>query len=114
VPRTISTSTRFSNNHLLTENPHLARILRAVHIGDEVHFHGYLAEYEHDYGFHFHRGTSITRMDTGDGACETVYVTEAEILNSHDRVWRIGVWLSSFCLGLAVLVWLLRPAKLYN
>jgi hypothetical protein len=103
---------QISNNHLLTEDPRLARMLRGVHVGDEVHFHGYLAEYEHDHGFHFHRGTSITRFDTGNGACETVYVTDARILASHDRAWRIGIWLSGLGLAVSVIAWLRLPLKI--
>lgn len=103
---------QISNNHLLTEVPRIARVLRGVHIGDEVHFHGYLSEYEHDHGFHFHRGTSTTRFDTGDGACETVYVTDAEILRSHGRTWRVlmGCALAGFVVS--VIAWLRLPATL--
>jgi hypothetical protein len=105
---------QISNNHLLTENPRLARALRGVHIGDEVHFHGFLSEYEHDQGFHFHRGTSVTRFDTGDGACETVYVTEAQVLRSHDRAWRLGCWISAACVAGLVVAWFARPPKVYR
>lgn len=105
---------QISNNHLLTEVPYLARRLRGVHVGDEVHFHGYLAEYEHDHGYHFHRGTSIRRFDTGNGACETVYVTDAEILHSHGRPWRIGIWLAALCLLASVIAWLRLPATMLS
>ncbi len=105
---------QISNNHLLTEEPRLARLLRGVRVGDEVHLHGYLAEYEHDHGFHFHRGTSITRFDTGNGACETVYVTDAQILRSHGRPWRVGFWLSALCLAASVVAWFRVPAKMLN
>ncbi len=104
---------QISNNHLLTEVPYLAHLLRAVHIGDQVHFHGYLVEYEHDTnGRHFHRGTSTTRFDTGDGACETVYVTDAQILASHGRFWRWGQWLAGLGLIASSVAWLRRPATL--
>jgi len=102
---------QISNNHLLTELPYLARRLRGVHVGDEVHFHGYLAEYEHDHGFHFRRGTSTTRFDSGNGACETVYVTDAEVLRSHSLPWRIGGWLAGLCFVASVIAWLRLPAK---
>jgi hypothetical protein len=100
-----------SNNHLLTEDPALASTLRGVHVGDEVHFHGYLSEYEHDHGFHFHRGTSTTRFDTGPGACETVYVTQAEVLRSHGAGWRMGVWMAlAGCVG-GVIAWFRLPMR---
>jgi len=103
-----------SNNHLLTEVPYLKSRLRDVHVGDEVHLHGYLSEYEHDHGFHFHRGTSITRLDTGNGACETVYVTDAQVLRSHNRTWRIGLWLASLGVLCSAFAWLRQPARMLN
>ena len=45
-----------SNNHLLTDDPTIARTLKAVRVGDQVHFRGYLAQYSHEHGFHFSRG----------------------------------------------------------
>lgn len=63
-----------SNNHLLSADPSLARRMRNVRIGDQVRFSGYLAEYSHNQGFPFKRGTSTVRTDSGNGACETVYV----------------------------------------
>ena len=38
---------------------------------------GWLAGYSNDDGFR--RGTSTTRDDTGNGACETIYVDEFQI-----------------------------------
>ena len=84
-----------SNNHLLTDDPAIARTLKSMRVGDQVHFRGYLAEYSHEQGFHFFRGTSITRDDQGDGACETVYATDAEILHQGNRGWRIAFWARS-------------------
>jgi hypothetical protein len=36
----------------------------------------------------FFRGSSTVRDDTGDGACETVYVNEFKILQRANPVWR--------------------------
>lgn len=69
-----------SNNHLLTEDPHIARQLRRLRVGDQVRIGGQLASYSHDAGFAFTRGTSLTREDTGNGACETIFVHEVELL----------------------------------
>ena len=57
-----------------------------VAVGDQVHFEGYLASYSNGNGFH--RGTSTTRTDTGNGACETVYVTEFDVTSAAPRGWR--------------------------
>lgn len=95
-----------SNNHLLTDDPAIAKVLKDARVGDQIHFRGYLAEYSHHDGFPFFRGTSTTRRDTGNGACETVYATEAEIIRSGNPGWRMAFTLASWTLGLSILLWL--------
>jgi len=105
-----------SNNHLITDNPKMARRLRQVRIGDEVHFRGYLANYTiYKNGAPTgRRVTSVTRTDTGNGACEVVYIQEFEILRATNRVWRtigkIAVWV----FGLSVLAWFALPLKYHS
>ncbi|MFW5735224.1 MAG: hypothetical protein ACOCWR_09200 [Oceanidesulfovibrio sp.] len=77
---------RLSNNHLLTDNPKIASTLRETDVGDQVRIAGYLAQYTHDQGFE--RGTSTTRSDTGDGACETIFITDYEVLSRYGGAWR--------------------------
>ena len=84
--------TSLSNNHLLTDDPAIAKVLKQMRVGDQVHFRGYLAEYSHHHGFAFFRGTSITRLDTGNGACETVFATDAEIVRPGNPGWRFTFW----------------------
>ena len=76
----------FSNNHLITENPNTRKKLKRIAVGDQVRIKGVLAEYfsPPDY----HRGTSITRDDTGGRACETIYVNEVEVIQSANTGWR--------------------------
>ena len=70
----------------------MAKKFRTVRVGDQVRFRGFLAEYAHrNKGQPFHRGTSTTRMDTGNGACETVYVTDLDILNRGGGLWHAMV-----------------------
>ncbi len=71
-------SDKFSNNHLLVDDEALKKLVRKTRRGDQVHISGYLSKYSHDGGFS--RGTSTTRLDSGNGACETIYVTGFEIL----------------------------------
>jgi hypothetical protein len=101
--------TALSNNHLLTDDPRLAKVLRNVRVGDQIHFRGYLAEYSHHHGFAYHRGTSITRTDTGNGACETVFATDVEILRHGNRGWRIAFWASACLLFASVAAWFTLP-----
>jgi len=81
-----------SNNHLLTDDRRIERRVRGVRPGDQIAFSGYLAKYENP-AYGFSRGTSTNRTDGGDGACETVYLTEFEVLQRHEplRPWlRMG------------------------
>jgi len=80
-------ASHLSNNHLLCAEKRLSRQILRARPGDQVHFKGYLAEYSQPAN-QFSRGTSTERGDTGDGACETVYVTEFRILKRANPVWR--------------------------
>lgn len=100
-----------SNNHLLTDEPRIARALRNVRIGDQIRLRGQLVAYSHQAGFAFRRGTSLTRDDQGDGACETIFVREIDVLRAADAWPR---WLSR--LGMALLLvgalaWFARPHR---
>lgn len=98
-----------SNNHLLTDNPDIARAIRKVRIGDQIRFRGYLAEYSHNHGQPFKRGTSIVRTDTGNGVCETIFIEDFEILKPGGGPWRILVWVAAFMLVVGVIAWFRLP-----
>jgi hypothetical protein len=103
--------TAISNNHLLTDDPRLARKLRDARIGDQVHFRGYLAEYAHNHGSPFKRGTSIVRTDSGNGACETVYLEDFEILRRGGGPWHGLVKVALILLAAGVVAWFILPAR---
>lgn len=46
--------------------------------GHIVRFHGYLIEARRDDGWHWR--SSLTRNDTGNGACELIWVEDLEVL----------------------------------
>ena len=98
-----------SNNHLLTANPDLAKKIRSVRIGDQIHFRGYLAEYSHNQGFAFKRGSSTTRDDSGNGACETVFVESFDIVRKASAFWSILHWLGLMGLLAAIVGWFALP-----
>lgn len=100
-----------ANNHLLTDDPRLAKKLSEVRIGDQVRVRGYLAEYSHNHGFAFKRGTSTVRTDTGNGACETVFVEAFENLRPAGGPWRKLVWVSVFMLLASLVAWLCLPVR---
>lgn len=104
--------TSISNNHLLTDQPDIAKKLRTVRVGDQIRFRGHLAEYTHQHGMDFRRGTSTVRTDTGNGACETVFIDSIEIIKPGGKRWRMLVWVSSLLLALGVFAWFARPVRL--
>jgi hypothetical protein len=102
--------TALSNNHLLTDKPAVARAVRGVRLGDQVRFRGYLAEYSHDHqGRPFKRGTSTVRHDSGNGACETVYVEDFEIMKRGGGPWRALYWVAVLMLVAATIAWFCLP-----
>jgi hypothetical protein len=104
--------TAISNNHLLSSDKRIAEKMRSARVGDQIHFRGYLAEYSHNHGFPFKRGTSTVRTDTGNGACETVYVESFEILRGGGGIWRKLVWISAGLLVAGVIAWFALPPRL--
>jgi hypothetical protein len=77
VPR--ATIERYTTNvHAIPATPEIERRLRMVRAHDVVHLSGLLVNaYRPADGYRWK--TSIVRDDTGDGACEIVYITDLEI-----------------------------------
>jgi hypothetical protein len=92
-----------SNNHLITEDAQLRKLIKSVKRGDQVHLRGWLAKYGHK-GSRVVRGTSTTRKDTGGQACETVYVTEFEVLKRANPGWRTVLPASLAVIGACVIL----------
>jgi hypothetical protein len=98
-----------SNNHLLTNDPLIAKKIRSVRVGDQINLRGVLSEYEHHHGGHFKRGTSITRDDTGDGACETIFIDSFRVVKAANRIWRNMVWVGLVLFVIGVVRFFLQP-----
>lgn len=89
---------QLSNNHLLSNDELIRNKIKELSVGDQIYIKGWLSEYTSEGGGK--RGTSITREDTGNGACETIFVTEFEILRASTNPWRKLMYLSLFlCFG---------------
>lgn len=69
--------THSANMHMLPANRLVARELKRVKVGDIVTLDGLLVEADKPGGWHWR--SSLTRDDTGDGACEVVYVEDLNI-----------------------------------
>lgn len=61
-----------ANMHMVPANAAVERTLRALHSGQRVTFSGYLIEARAPDGWRWR--SSLTREDTGAGACELVWV----------------------------------------
>lgn len=97
---------QISNNHLLVDDEMIKDALMSARIGDQIRLSGHLAAYRNPAN-NFIRGTSITRNDTGNGACETIYVTDFEIIKTVNKGKRAGFsvakWTSIITLILLVI-----------
>lgn len=89
---------QFSNNHLLSDNSEINKKILSAEKGDQIRMKGYLAEYSIKNG-DFKRGTSITRNDSGNGACETVFLTNFEIMKTANPFWRSAYSLSIYIIA---------------
>jgi hypothetical protein len=75
-----------SNNHLLADNPKINNLIMATEKGDQVYLRGWLVNYSiNNMGY---RRSSISRSDTGMGACEVIFVKEYKILKKANTEWR--------------------------
>ncbi len=94
---------QLSNNHLISDNDAIRDKVRDIKIGDQIRVQGYLVSYASEGGGE--RGTSTTRTDTGDGACETIYVERFDIVEAATSNWRLSMWASLLVLmaGLTML-----------
>lgn len=66
-----------ANMHMIPSTDTIKKTLKVIEKGDIISFEGYLVDVSHKNGFSRH--TSMTRNDTGPGACEIVYLTSLNI-----------------------------------
>ena len=100
---------QLSNNHLISDDEYIRDRVRDINIGDQIYFSGYLAGYSNDTAGK--RGTSTTRTDTGDGACETVYVESFRIVRPATSYWRISMVASLLLLLTGLVIHFKRPYR---
>lgn len=104
---------QLSNNHLLTDRPEIQAALMAAEPGDHIRLRGMLVEYANP-GNGFQRGTSTTRRDTGNGACETIYVTDFAIVEKANsgirKIYELAFWLMLVALVGFIIFFFVAPA----
>lgn len=103
---------QLSNNHLLTDDEYIRNRIQKVSVGDQIRIKGWLASYKNDQGGK--RGTSITREDMGNGACETIFVQEFDILNHYTSAWRKFMYLSLLLFALAIIWYIKKPHQAHG
>lgn len=101
-----------SNNHLISDDDFIREQVKDIRIGDQIRVRGYLASYGSEGGGK--RGTSTTRLDTGDGACETLYVENFKIVKAATSGWRTSMYASLAVFSLALVVHFRRPYRPYK
>ncbi len=65
-----------ANMHLIAANSRVASAIGRLQAGTVVTMHGYLVNVSTADGFHWR--TSLTRTDSGNGACELMYVEDVK------------------------------------
>lgn len=78
---------KLSNNHLITNDPTVRRMIAKVRVGDQVKFEGMLVNYKDKRTKFRWRMSSKTRKDAGNRACEVVFVRKLEILKRGTPFW---------------------------
>ena len=68
-----------SNMHMIPARKAIERSLKKLREGDIVSISGYLVDVSHHSGWYWN--SSMSRLDTGDGACELVYVESLSVEN---------------------------------
>jgi hypothetical protein len=66
-----------SNMHMIPARKSIERSLKKLRQGDIITISGYLVDVDHATGWHWR--TSMSRTDSGGGACEIVYVEELTV-----------------------------------
>jgi hypothetical protein len=84
-----------SNNHLVTDDPGLRERIARLRVGDQIHAKGMLVSYRPADQPDNWRTSSLTRGDTGPGACEVFFARELEVLAQGTPGW-YKLW--RFCL----------------
>jgi len=103
---------KLSNNHLISDRDAIRRQVTRLRIGDQIRIRGYLASYTNSAGGT--RGTSTTRLDTGNGACETIYVEQFVVLRPAQSGWRRTMWVALVVLVLSLVWYFSQPYRPYS
>ena len=75
--------THFSNNHLIPADGDVRRSIKKIRRGDHIRLKGYLVDVTGKrWGKETLWESSVSRSDRGQHACEVIYVTEVEFIDT--------------------------------
>lgn len=100
---------QLSNNHLLSDDDGIRRAVSRLKVGDQIRVKGWLSSYTSAGGAP--RRTSTTRTDTGNGACETIFVEQFDLLIRGVSGWRKLMWVSLLAFILSLIVHFVLPYR---
>lgn len=105
---------QLSNNHLLIDDDAVKQALMQAEPGDHIRLKGMLVEYQNP-GNGFRRGTSVTRTDTGNGACETIYVQAFDVISKANQttrsIYAVTFWVMVLSLVAVVALFFVTPYR---
>lgn len=104
---------QLSNNHLISNDAYIRKKLQKINIGDQIRITGWLSSYK-NLNNGGKRGTSTTREDQGNGACETVFVNDISILRHYRSRWRIVMYLSFLVFIVSLFMYVRAPHSARN
>lgn len=78
---------RLSNSHLLADDAAVRQMILNTRVGDQIHLKGMLVNYRPVDQSLYWRNSSLTRKDSGNGACEVVFVEAYDILKAGTPFW---------------------------
>ncbi|KTD79377.1 hypothetical protein [Legionella waltersii] len=110
-------SNELSNNHLLTNFPWLQEKMMEAELGDQIQLTGHLVKYSNP-ATKYARGTSTSREDTGNGACETIFLTNFTIIKKANftlrLLYKIFKWITIFSLIAVIVLLFIAPHEKYR
>lgn len=109
-------NTEAANVHLVTADPALGKRLKALRVGDQIRLGGQLVNYttRKDGQTLGTRVSSESRADSGPGACEVLYVTDAQLLAKPDRRGLRVLQAGLLLLLASVMLWFWLPVRVQD
>ena len=106
---------QLSNTHLLAKDESVRKKVLSMRIGDQVFLRGKLINYWPRGASELSRNSSLVRNDTGNGACEVMWVEEARVLRRASSRWddfrTLGIWLLGGAILLGAIVFFVAPLR---